>query len=81
MEPVISPILQDAIERRRRGMRDDGGELDELHKAQALLHNVRWWINHGKVETAEKAIADYWRGWSERYCARREHAPKEKGDE
>ncbi len=58
-----------------------GGEFNELREAQTLLHNVRWWINHGKVETADAAIAEYWRGWSERCRTRGEHAPKEKGDE
>jgi hypothetical protein len=50
-------------------------ERNELAEAQALITDVRWWINNGKVETATAAIDAYWREWRARRRQRRDDVP------
>ena len=41
---------------------DYGAWLSEFQK---LATNVRWWINHGQVETATREINALWDRWRE----------------
>jgi hypothetical protein len=44
-------------------LKENQSDTEWLKKSQELIVNTRWLINHGKTETADQTIEQYWINW------------------